>query len=499
MLNSNMKVLLLHPRPTPGTSCTVPYSCLAVAAPLIQNDYDVQILDEFSAQDYSSELRKAALQADIVGISCFTGHQIDSARASAQLLREQFPDLPLVWGGYHPSLYPQSTLGSGLADFVIKGQGEWIFLDMVERLSKNAAPEDTPGLMRIVDGKAQQNPGHSAFRDLENYPDYPYHLVDLKAFLLDSLTPRSISYHSSIGCPFRCNFCTVTEIYNRRWSGFPADRVLRDVKFLLRETGAKSVEFYDNNFFVNDHRTESIAKAFVDNELNILWSAEARPDKIAEYDSTMMHLLAQSGLSWVFIGAESGHDEVLELMERDHKAADIIKAAEKLAQHRIKATFSFNLGYPGEPADNFSETEKLAKELRRINDETELMIYITTAYESTPAFHKVAESNATTNELENWQHLDQRQGAKKSWLSQAYSQKLYNYSIVTFYATSFLHRNLRKKHRKNAFLKLLHLFAFLHLSLKIYHTILDLRILNRLFFMTSRSKRKKMDMWSGRS
>src|SRR5262245_53253303 len=128
-------VLLLHPRPTPGDSCTVPYSCLAVAAPLVAAGHRVEILDEFSTPNYERQLLTSAARADVAGISCFTGFQIESALRTARLLRDQAPQLPLVWGGYHPSLFPETTVASELADFVITGQGEWAFLDLVHRVA----------------------------------------------------------------------------------------------------------------------------------------------------------------------------------------------------------------------------------------------------------------------------------------------------------------------------------------------------------------------------
>jgi radical SAM superfamily enzyme YgiQ (UPF0313 family) len=564
-----------------GDSCTVPYSCLAVAAPLVARGYPVEILDEFATRDFDSRLAASTRQADIVGISCFTGHQIDRATAAARRIRELRPELPIVWGGYHPSLYPQLTAESALSDYVVTGQGEWMLLDLVERMARGESPAETPGVWRKIGGVPHKNPGGPSFRTLDEFPAFPFDLVPLKSFLIDSLTPRSISYHSSLGCPFRCNFCTVTEIYERRWSGFSPERVLRDVRFLVEETGAQSVEFYDNNFFVNDRRTFEIARGLHDARLGILWSGEARPDKIAEYDDEMLSLLARSGLRWVFIGAESGHDRVLEMMERDHGVSHILEAARKLARHRIKVTFSFNLGYPQEPPDNFARTDALCRELCAMNPETEIMVYITTAYEATPSFHRakelaeqadqphpgspaaaspaavaaagsavatsstpvpskprkgpvlpiagangagkndvskngVSKNGVSTNgvgtngasangaaktskTLEDWKHLDQRKGDQKSWLDPRYGKKLHNFSLATFYATSFLHRKWRKKHRRNPFVGLLGALADLHMRVGYYDSILDLRILNKLFMKTSRPARKaKVDMWSGR-
>ena len=495
-------ILLLHPRPTPGDSCTVPYSCLAVAAPLVAAGHGVQILDEFSTPNYERELIAAASRADLAGISCFTGFQIDSALRTARLLRQHVPQLPLVWGGYHPSLYPETTVASEFADFVITGQGEWTFLDFVNRFAAQESVDSTPGVWRKVNGVPTRNPAAAdAFRGLEDFPPFPFHLVSLSSFLIDSLTPKSISYHSSLGCPFRCNFCAVTQIYEQRWSGFPAERVLRDVRYLVESTGAHSVEFYDNNFFVNDQRTCEIARGLAAAQLGITWSGEARPDTIAEYDDEMLGLLTRSGLRWVFIGAESGHDTVLQMMERDHNVADILRAAEKLSRNKIKATFSFNIGYPGEPPDNFKRTEALCRELLRMNRDTELMIYVTTAYDSTPSFHRAQEfASKTTSAIDDWSHLDQRSGNGKTWLSAEYSRKLFNFSITTFYATSFLHRRLRLQFPRNVFLRLLHGVANLRLRFGRYRTILDLRILNKLFLLISgKTRRQPVEMWSGRS
>jgi anaerobic magnesium-protoporphyrin IX monomethyl ester cyclase len=512
------RVLLVHPRPTPGDSCTVPYSCLAVAAPLVAKGFDVEILDEFATPAFDARLSAAARDVDVVGISCFTGHQIDRAVEAARRIREVRPTLPLVWGGYHPSLYPEATAANPLCDYVVTGQGEWVFLDFVERLGRGDDPATTPGLWRTVDGTTRKNPGGPPFQNLDEFPPFPFHLVPLKSFLIQSLTPRSISYHSSLGCPFRCNFCTVTQIYERRWSGFSPERVLRDVRYLVEQTGAQSVEFYDNNFFVNDRRTAEVAQGLYDARLGILWSGEARPDKIAEYDDDMLALLAKSGLKWVFVGAESGHDRVLEMMERDHTVAHIIEAARKLARHRIKVTFSFNLGYPQEPEDNFARTDALCRELCAINPETEIMVYITTAYEATPSFHRAQEAvqqiglgpgggggtgakadAGQGGDLEAWKQLDQRRGEDKPWLEKKYGQKLHNFSLATFYATSFLHRRWRVQHKRNPFVGLLGTLADLHMRVGYYDSILDLRLLNRLFMETSQPARKtKIDMWSGR-
>jgi anaerobic magnesium-protoporphyrin IX monomethyl ester cyclase len=511
-------VLLVHPRPTLGDSCTVPYSCLAVAAPLVAKGYRVEILDEFSTPGFEGRLTAAVRDASVVGISCFTGYQIDRAVHIARRVRELRPDLPLVWGGYHPSLYPEVTASSPLCDYVVTGQGEWIFLDFVERLARGDDPAATPGLWRKVEGVPQKNAGGPPFQPLDEFPPFPFDLVPLKSFLIESLTAKSISYHSSLGCPFRCNFCTVTQIYERRWSGFTPARVLRDVRFLVEQTGAESVEFYDNNFFVNDRRTAEVAQGLYDARLGVVWSGEARPDKIAEYDDEMLALLAKSGLRWVFIGAESGHDRVLQMMDRDHTVDHIVEAARKLARHRIKVTFSFNLGYPQEPDDNFARTDALCRELCAINPETEIMVYITTAYEATPSFHRAQEvvalrtkenapssgkhdngNGGSKSSLDAWKHLDQRRGEDKPWLERRYSKKLHNFSLATFYATSFLHRRWRVRHKHNPFVGLLGAVADLHMRVGFYDSIIDLRLLNKLFMETSRPARKtKVDMWTGR-
>ncbi len=196
-------------------------------------------------------------------------------------------------------------------------------------------------------------------------------------------------------------------------------------------------------------------------------------------------------------------------MERDHKVDHIIQAARKLARYDIKVTFSFNLGYPKEPPDNFARTEALCRELCAINPKTEIMVYITTAYEATPSFH-IAQEMLSANgvpappppppssaSLEDWKHLDQRSGEGKAWLDPVYAKKLNNFSLAAFYATSLLHQRWRVSHRRNPFVRALGAMAALHMRVGYYDSIFDLRVLNKLFLETARPTRRK-DMWSGR-
>jgi hypothetical protein len=101
--------------------------------------------------------------------------------------------------------------------------------------------------------------------------------------------------------------------------------------------------------------------------------------------------------------------------------------------------------------------------------------------------------------LETWKDLDQRLGDDKPWLKRSYSQKLHNFSLATFYATSFLHRRWRVQYRLNPFLGLLGVLADLHMRVGYYDSIVDLRVLNKLFMQTSRpARRAKVEMWTGR-
>jgi radical SAM superfamily enzyme YgiQ (UPF0313 family) len=122
--------------------------------------------------------------------------------------REAYPSVPIVWGGYFPSLYPDATLNCNYVDFAVRAQGEDTFLELIAALRGRGDFSRILGLsFKDASGRRIHNP-ERPMRSPEEYPWPPYHRLDVAKYILPTfLGSRTAVHQASIGCPFRCNFC----------------------------------------------------------------------------------------------------------------------------------------------------------------------------------------------------------------------------------------------------------------------------------------------------
>jgi hypothetical protein len=192
------------------------------------------------------------------------------------------------------------------------------------------------------------------------------------------LGERTVAYHSSYGCPFRCNFCAVVTLVEGRWLAQPADRVAAAVSEYHSRWGVDAVEMVDNNFFVHEERVSEFANRIAD--LNIAWWGEGRIDTMLGFEDTTWRRMRESGLKMVFLGAESGSTETLESMDKggslspDH-TREIVRL---MAHHHIVPELSFVVGNPPDPASDTAQTMEFIREIKAINPASEIILYLYT-------------------------------------------------------------------------------------------------------------------------
>ncbi len=155
--------------------------------------------------------------------------------------------------------------------------------------------------------------------DQDALPRLPYETLNsfypLRRYLGKTyLGTRTIAYHSSMGCPFKCSFCAVVPIYNARWRGKSAQLIYEDIKYLKDKHGGNAIEFHDNNFFVSEKRTVEFSKLIQPE--NMIWWGEGRIDTIDKYSDRSLELMRESGCKMIFFGAETGNDEILQRMDK---------------------------------------------------------------------------------------------------------------------------------------------------------------------------------------
>src|SRR5659263_113380 len=142
-----------------GYSVEIPLSILAVAAPVHADGYEVILFDERLHDDAANDLLAAAEGALCVGVSTITGDQLKGAIRYSRLLKEHYPGMPIIWGGYHPTLLPELTAAEPYVDAVVRGQGERPFQEIVARLEEGRGFDGITGVTyRDGSGESITNP-----------------------------------------------------------------------------------------------------------------------------------------------------------------------------------------------------------------------------------------------------------------------------------------------------------------------------------------------------
>ncbi len=251
------KVTLVFPRLRRESSVWAPLSLMAVAAPLIEAGFEVKIVDARVINPHLPDILEAAQGALYVGLSVMTGLQIRDAVEISRAVKRSFPEVPVVWGGYHASMLPEQTLAEDYVDLVIRGQGQIAATGLARRLTAGGALEGIPGLCYKHEGEAVVA-DYPALVDLGQFPPTPYDIIDTEKYMVNDIGPRTMKYFSSQGCPFGCGFCAETSMYGRGWKGFSAERVVDDLENLVKNYSVSGIDFADTNFFVSKKRVRAI-------------------------------------------------------------------------------------------------------------------------------------------------------------------------------------------------------------------------------------------------
>ena len=217
MVGLRKKVTLFFPTPFPYFRpwSGVPLSLLAISRVLDKEGYDIKIVSRFFSDNPEKEVLKHVEESICLGISAMTGFQIYDGLKIAGMVKKKFPQKPIVWGGWHPSILPEQTAGDANVDIVVNGQGDKTFPELVHALRTSKNIKDISGLT-FRSGRKIINTQPRSLEDINNLPPLPYHLIDVEKCILGTeYGKRTVSYISSYGCPHRCGFC-VEQIVNKR-------------------------------------------------------------------------------------------------------------------------------------------------------------------------------------------------------------------------------------------------------------------------------------------
>ncbi|MDD4894119.1 MAG: radical SAM protein [Candidatus Omnitrophica bacterium] len=350
------------------------------------------------------ELRKNPL---CVGVTSMTGNQIGYALEISNYVKK-VSGTPVVWGGIHASLLPESTLANKNIDIIVTGEGELAFLELTRALAKKEDLKGIRGVWYKENNRIIKNPGKE-FARLDDLPDLPLSLIDIEEFLPIFKGRRTFNIETSRGCPNQCVFCFNTAYNKNTWRAFSAERVIRELKYLSGHFNVRSFYVIDDNFFVDLKRARAIAGGMIDEGLDIIWEVQGITINSAlKMDEDYMELLVRAGMKKVHFGIESGSDRVLKMVNKRLKVEDVIEINKKWSRYNIVTQYNFMCGFPEESMEDIRKTKDLALRLMKDNPRALISPFCPfTPYPGTALYQNSIDNGfIRKKELEEWSHTD---------------------------------------------------------------------------------------------
>jgi len=330
----------------------IPYALLFLGSALEKAGYDVKVFHQLSSG--IDKITKFVKNNNplFVGVSTCTG---PTTKLTADLSKsiKSVCDVPIVWGGVHPSIFPWQTLAENYVDIVVVGEDKNNKVDLANAIKKKKDLSKVKGVGYKKNGKIIINPSRPLESDLGKF-DIAWHLVNLESYIKNRdiryNSEKMLIYIASRGCPYRCGFC-YNPMFNRgTWRPFPTKKVVSDILMLKQEYDIDGVVFWDDNFFVDKRRSLDILK-----EIDLPWYGDIRANYI---DDSYAKKLVQYKCNRLLVGAESGSDRILKLIRKGLTTKELISAYKVCKKNKIPISYSFVVGFPTETWQDSLDTVK---------------------------------------------------------------------------------------------------------------------------------------------
>lgn len=379
-----MDALLVYPNPSQdspvkGTALSIFY----VGAAAEKADLEVDYVDErFDGKERVGELLARDTPA-VVGVSSMTGYQLQETLRIFKLIKNNRSNIKTVLGGVHGSLLPEECVKDELIDFVVVGEGEETFTDLVMQVKSSQDYHKVPGIYWKANGNIIQN-DERPFLPVNDWP-FPMTEKNKRYFRL-SAEAGELFYLSSRGCPYRCRFC-YNYVFNRqKWRLMPLEKFKKEIRTLYEEFYFKYLFLNDDNIGSNVQRLREIA-IFL-NSLGVRWGSCIRANDV---NNESILLMAANGCDRFLLGVETGSERILrDIIGKDlpHGLQDIKNAVKIIASSAIKPTYSFMCNIPTETESELEQSMDLADWIHRTDPKARLGFYVYAPYPGTQLFYE---------------------------------------------------------------------------------------------------------------
>lgn len=299
-----------------------------------------------------------------------------------KLAKEAAPNATTIAGGLHFANLAEETLSNTYIDYLIRGEGERSFVELLAAIEGGIGAEGVRGVIRRDNGGIVKNPPMPLIEDLDSLPFPAYDLLPMDRYGTSKylFSPGGATIHHSRGCVGRCDFCAWwlqmaeieerdgEEVFKPRWRTRSAESTVEEILVLARRYNKRCLVFVDE-FFNKDHEwNDEFAERLIATREKILWFAFMRADAILRDEKLgVFEKLVRSGLCHVAIGVERVEDDKLKKIGKPFYSENDTRACFRLLREKYPSVFrqgTFIVGVRDETRESMLAQAEFAKELQ---------------------------------------------------------------------------------------------------------------------------------------
>ena len=450
-----------------------PYPGLMILQSVLSEaGYDAQLIDSNLYKE--AEFRKRLFdeideETIFVGFGLMTVNVV-WAYSVMKKLKERHPNLKILVGGIHSTLFPDQMINDKHIDIVAVNESASIILDLTDTIKNDGDLSKINGISYKKNNAVYRNPPNTKLDDAKNVPFINLDLVEHKKYsknnaILFNYFPKKIEDYTtytiitSWGCPFKCTFC-INAILKRAYRYRTAEAIVDRIEFLIKEHNANFIILQDEEFCINKRRLFRFLDLVEERGLTgkFHWRTSLRVSNFRKdyIDDVTAKRLERSGMVTSVMGGESGSQRILDEIKKEVKIEEIDHAMETLSKTNIVPKISFMAGLPGETDEEVQETYELCVKYKKIflkkNKVADIGIFPFRLYPGSPLYDKAVEHlgiKPDKRSLEEMCDDATKSGIKEgSGYEPVYKRYLKNpkkFEDMLFIYDYFIMRNLKRK------------------------------------------------------
>lgn len=353
-----MKVVLIK-----AITIYPPIGMAYLAAKLESLNIKVSIIDYVVGDFTPDTLRQKLIEEapDLIGINCLsfnTGPSFEIAR----IAKAAFPQVPVVFGGHHPSADPVGTISNQEVDFAVIGEGEETLAELALAIKNGGAGfEAIDGLaFKDQSGRIVTNKPRNFIEDLDALPYPAYHLLDLEKYFkftdmhgIVKRRDRFMPILTSRGCPYGCIYCS--KVFGYKFRSRSPEHVFNEILLLYQKYNVREIHIEDDTFNIDLKRAKEILDLIINNRLDISiqFSSGLRSDLV---DEELMTKIKKAGTFMVAFGIETASPRMMKSINKNLDLKKVEYAVDLAVSKGMWTWGYFLLGLPDETREEMEET-----------------------------------------------------------------------------------------------------------------------------------------------